>query len=296
MNRLIIAGFDVSAESATATDWAAREARRRGLPLEIIQAWPGSPSKAPGTGPAEHWGRRQLADQADEIRTRFPDLDVRATYVPDDPVAVLEAAADRATMLVLGSRGLGTLRGFVVGSVSQQVLGRADCPVVLVRAETPATDPDRQADEPAQPPGPGPGVTLGLDLEHPYEAALAFAFESASLRRVPLTVVRAWGPPPGSEYMAFAAIGGMDQELADDERRRLAAALAPWRAKYPDQPVATEVIRGHAGIVLVDEAAHAGLLVIGARHRSSPLGAHLGPVAHAVIHHVRCPVAVVPFR
>ncbi|MDH6121376.1 universal stress protein [Kitasatospora sp. GAS204B] len=295
MSRLIIAGFDVSTESTAATDWAAREARRRGLPLELIQAWPGSPSRPLGTGQAERWGRQRLADQADAIRARFPELDVRAAYVPDDPVAVLEAAADRATMLVLGSRGLGTLRGFVVGSVSQQVLGRANCPVVLVRAEPAAAAPGRQADEPPPAATGEPGVTVGLDLEHPYEKALAFAFEAASLHRVPLTAVRVWEPPPGSEYLTFGAIASMDEELEADERRRLDAALAPWRERYPDLPAATELLRGHAGIALVEAAAHAGLLVIGARHRSSPLGAHLGPVAHAVIHHVRCPVAVVPF-
>ncbi|MCX4744791.1 universal stress protein [Kitasatospora sp. NBC_01287] len=293
---MIIAGFDVSAESAAATDWAAAEAWRRGLPLEIVQAWPGSPGKSPGTGEAEAWGRQRLADQADRIRTRFPDLDVLATYVPDDPVTVLEAAAERATVLVLGSRGLGALRGFVVGSVSQQVLGHAPCPVVLVRDDPAAPARDRLVDGPPPTATAAPGVVLGLDLDHPSEQVLAFAFEAAALRRVPLTAVHAWEPPPGSEYMTFAAIASMDEELAADERRRLDGALAPWRQRHPDLRVVTELLRGHAGVTLVDAAAHAGLLVIGARHRSSPLGAHLGPVAHAVIHHVGCPVAVVPSR
>jgi len=61
-------------------------------------------------------------------------VEVRAAHLPGAAVTVLEAAGKNATMLLLGSRGLGAVQGFLVGSVSQEVLGRADCPVVLVRA------------------------------------------------------------------------------------------------------------------------------------------------------------------
>ncbi|MFB6716889.1 universal stress protein [Streptomyces sp. NPDC056358] len=44
---------------------------------------------------------------------------------------------------------------------------------------------------------------------------------------------------------------------------------------------------------LVRAAAGADLLVIGRHLRRSPLGAHLGLVAHAVLHHAATPVAVV---
>ncbi|MGW4898558.1 universal stress protein [Kitasatospora sp. NPDC004240] len=35
--------------------------------------------------------------------------------------------------------------------------------------------------------------------------------------------------------------------------------------------------------------------MVGRRSRHAPVGARLGPVTHAAIHHVRCPVAVVPY-
>ncbi|MCX5208225.1 universal stress protein [Kitasatospora sp. NBC_00240] len=287
---MMIVGFDGSGPSRAAVEWAAGEATRRELPLEILQARPWEPSGSQVTGQAERRGREQLAVQADDVRSRFPGLEVRAQHLPDDAVGVLKAASHRASVLVLGSRGLGALRGFLVGSVSQQVLGHAACPVVLVRPPSDLTD------------GPGPdnltqrGLVVGLDLAHPCPQVLAFAFETAALRGVPLTVLHAWGPPAGTEYMHFGAIGGLEDELAGPEREALEDAVKPWLAAFPDLPAATELLRSHAGLALVDAAATAELLVIGARHRRRTGGTHLGPVAHAVIHHVRCPVAVVPYH
>ncbi|WP_035844233.1 universal stress protein [Kitasatospora azatica] len=288
MGERVITGFDGSDPSRAAVEWAAREASRLELPLEVLQAWPWGPSRPLGTGQAERWGREQLAAQADTIRSRFPGLEVRATHVPDDAVAVLKAASDRAAILVLGSRRLSALRGFLVGSVSQQVLGHATCPVVLVRAPSDLTDGPSSDGSAEQ------GLVVGLDLAHPCQEVLAFAFEIAARRGVSLTVVHAWGPPAGTEYMHFGAIGGLEDELAEPERQALEEAVMPWLERYPDLPTETALLRGHAGLTLVDAAATAELLVIGARHRRSPVGAHLGPVAHAVIHHVGCPVAVVP--
>ncbi|MFS4095412.1 universal stress protein [Streptomyces sp. AF1A] len=45
---------------------------------------------------------------------------------------------------------------------------------------------------------------------------------------------------------------------------------------------------------IVDASREASLLVVGRRTRTSPLGTHVGHVAHAVLHHAPAPVAVVP--
>ncbi|MDF3142987.1 universal stress protein, partial [Streptomyces sp. T21Q-yed] len=55
-------------------------------------------------------------------------------------------------------------------------------------------------------------------------------------------------------------------------------------------------VEGHARRVLVDASHEADLLVVGARRREGHFGLQLGRVAHAVLHHSACPVAVVPHR
>ncbi|MGK4584729.1 universal stress protein [Kitasatospora sp. HPMI-4] len=292
----IVVGYDGSPESAAAVDWAAREAQRRRLPLELLQAWPWQPGQPLGSEEAKRWGKQQLAQREVELRALLPGLEVTAAHIPGGvPADVLEAAGRNAAMLVLGSRGLGALRGFLVGSVSQEVLARAACPVVLVRAGTTATDEHPAAPGPLAPAdAPYREVALGLDTGHPNDEALGFAFEAASVRSAPLRVVRAWGPPSGTEYLAFGSIGGVEKDLAMIEHDTLERQLAPWRQRYPKVEVVTAVALGSAAVTLLEETPQAGLLVIGRRSRRAPIGPRLGPVAHAVIHHARCPVAIVP--
>ncbi|MFJ6620809.1 universal stress protein [Kitasatospora sp. NPDC091335] len=277
----VVVGFDGSPESLAAAAWAAREAQRRGLRLDVLQAWPRPKHVPPGSESGDHPALAQLAEREGELRALVPEVTVAATSVAGDPVEALEAAGQGAAVLVVGSRGLGTLRGFLIGSVSQEVLRRAACPVVLVRAG--GDEPDGE-------------VMVGLDLGRPAEAVLAFAFEAAALRSAPLRVVHVWSPPAGSAYMSYGAIGGLEREASAAEDSGLAQALEPWRIHHPEVEVTTELIRGKPAVDLVDAAGSARLLVVGRRVRRMPLRHHhIGPVAHAAIHHVHCPVAVVPY-
>lgn len=70
--------------------------------------------------------------------------------------------------------------------------------------------------------------------------------------------------------------------------------LEPWREKYPTVVVEETLHEGRPAHVLIRAAGGAGLLVVGSRRRPTPMGPRTGPVAHALIHHVRCPVALVP--
>ena len=71
-------------------------------------------------------------------------------------------------------------------------------------------------------------------------------------------------------------------------------ALAPWRERYPDVPVAEHVELGSAGQVLLSVSGGAQLLVVGRRARRGAVGPRIGSVAHAALHLAPCPVAVVP--
>jgi len=74
----------------------------------------------------------------------------------------------------------------------------------------------------------------------------------------------------------------------------LSAVLQVWRDKYPGVEVVETVTEGRARSVPARAASGADLLVIGRRTPGRPVGPRTGPVAHAVIHHAGCPVAVVP--
>ncbi|MEV0189612.1 universal stress protein [Kitasatospora purpeofusca] len=283
MNGPVVVGFDGSPESLAATDWAAREARRRRLSLELLQAWPWPKTDVLGTDEAISWSRQRLAAREAELREALAGTEVASAHVPEDPVEALTAAGRSATLLVLGSRGLGTVHGFLVGSVSQQVLRRAECPVVLVRAEDPGAAGEETGD-----------VVVGVDLRHPCDALLAFAFGTAALRSVPVRIVHGWEPPVGSEYLSATAADGTARDLSAVDRDRLEALSAQWRDRFPAVGSTSSLVHASPAAALVDAAATAGLVVVGRHVRRWPTGPRLGPVAHAAVHHIGCPVAVVP--
>lgn len=98
----------------------------------------------------------------EDLRRRYPGLRVSAVQVDGKmPVPVLLAAADDAELLVIRSRGLSGIGGFLVGSVAPSVVARAGNPVVLVRAG----EPDASSPRPAEPSC--SEVVLGLDLRRP---------------------------------------------------------------------------------------------------------------------------------
>ncbi len=77
-------------------------------------------------------------------------------------------------------------------------------------------------------------------------------------------------------------------------RNLLGAVLRVWREKYSEVEVVETLAEGRAQSVLVRAATGAGLLVVGHHLAERPIGPRTGAVTHAVIHHVGCPVAVVP--
>ena len=78
--------------------------------------------------------REVLAERLAGLRTSHPDLVVRKLVVRDRPARSLVDESRRAQLVVVGSRGRGGLRGLLLGSVSQQLLHHAHCPVAVVRA------------------------------------------------------------------------------------------------------------------------------------------------------------------
>ncbi|WP_309053592.1 universal stress protein [Streptomyces sp.] len=288
MSREIVAGVDGSPESLAAADWAAREALRRGLPLRLAHAWRWEPLDLPLVQDPE--GQERAAeDVLREARTalarQYPEVSLTAELLRDTPVAALLGTGERAEMLVVGSRGHGAVAGFLLGSSGQQIIAGAARPVVAVRSRD---------GEPAEPPT---GEVLVGQLGSPEDSAavLRFAFETAAARGAPLRAVRAWSLPPLFAYSPAS------MQLADEagglvpyEEKALRDALAPWRERFPDVPVAEHVELGSAGQVLLSSSGAAQLLVVGRRARRGAVGPRIGSVAHAALHLAPCPVAVVP--
>jgi nucleotide-binding universal stress UspA family protein len=294
MTRPVVAGVDGSRESLAAADWAAREALRRGLPLRLVHAWEGLPEDDRDAGLPEvrapqYHARRVLRAALDRLNERYPQLYMAAEPVRRQPGPALIAAADDAELLVIGSQGLAGVGGLLSGSVAMATVAHAERPVVLVRAGETSAD-EHLPDGSCQASTRTPYRDVVVAVDGPCDDLLDFAFRAAELRWASLEAVHAWHVPLGR----IGPGNGERERIREEAARELTALLAPWRAKYPSVRVRQTLHEGRAAHVVARAAEAAGLLVVGRRRRRIAVGSHTGPVAHALIHHVHRPVALVP--
>lgn len=131
----VVVGVDGSARSLGAMRWAAAEAVARDAPLDVVHAWrlpvmTDWPMMMPDLSVIEEGGRaildKALADPALKGVRVHPHLSNQSAAR-----AVIELAAG-ASLVVIGTRGLGRITGALMGSVSRQLLQHSPCPVVVI--------------------------------------------------------------------------------------------------------------------------------------------------------------------
>ncbi|WP_127361128.1 universal stress protein [Actinacidiphila soli] len=214
-----------------------------------------------------------------------------AEKTPGSPVSRGRTTRKNAGLLVVGARGSGGFDGLAVGSVALRAAAAAACPVVMV-PELPA-DAGDEAEAPAA--GGSARVVAGLDAHEPVDEAADFAFAAAKAHDALLRVAHAWTLP--ATFVSPFMLDVTEKDRAtweDQEVLLLSDALRDWREKYPEVAVQPDVRLLHPAMALLTASTGAELLVIGRRTDPQTPEGRLGPVAHAVLHHARCPVAIVP--
>lgn len=147
-SHLIVVGIDGSEQSKSALRWAMEEARLRDAEVRVVHSWAAYPALYAGTPTtAADWdelrsGAERFVEEfvAETVPDRHGvDITTVAPQTAETAARTLVDLAEGADLLVVGSRGLGGFKGLLLGSVSQQCVQRAHCPVVIVRG-SPATN------------------------------------------------------------------------------------------------------------------------------------------------------------
>jgi nucleotide-binding universal stress UspA family protein len=140
MSRIVV-GADGSPGAQRALDWAIDEARRRSSTLVLVHAWQ-QPIYAGDPMAAAALASSDVQHDAEVAAGRV--LDAAVAGLPDDvphervlvqggaAEVLCEAARNGAELLVVGTRGHGSVASLLLGSVSQAAAHHSPCPVVIV--------------------------------------------------------------------------------------------------------------------------------------------------------------------
>jgi nucleotide-binding universal stress UspA family protein len=294
-NRRAVVGYDGTPAARRAVDWAADEATRRHLSLQVVHVVDrGLVEATPSIGTSsELSGAIALADAVttegvELVRQRHPRLRVVGTTLVGSPRTVLVEVARDADLLVVGGRDHGGAAATVLGSVATSTVAHAPCPVVVVRGDHVVT------------PGPRNPVVVGIDDSEPAAAALRHAADLAATAQAPLRIVCARRPLPLDGWIRAywqAVDPSHDATGISDEAGRavLGRARDAVQARQPEVAVQTVLAEGSPVGVILSHARDAALVVVGARARArgSLAGLVLGSVSQGVVHAAHCPVLVV---
>lgn len=170
----VIAAVDGSTHSRDALDWAAREASGRGLPLMVVHVR--LLTRRTGQEAQQREAEELLAESVRRVSRIAPGLRPTTLAPLDFPSAALVSLSREASLVVVGSRGLGGFRSLMLGSNSLATASMAKCPVVVINGGQPDEEPEGSGPERFR------DIVAGVAADESSEAVLEFAFETAAAR------------------------------------------------------------------------------------------------------------------
>ena len=193
---------------------------------------------------------------------------------------VRQARRMKADLILIGSRGLSDIRGFLLGSISRQVASITRCSVLVVK------QPIQQLRR----------VTLAVDDSKHSRTAARF-LRSRLLPDSTTTTILSSAERPVTDlavrYLSKAQVAELERLVVE----RATKLVTTLRDEFLKEGFAvdTDVQMGHVidRIVKQVEATHANLLVIGSRDLTKSEQLHLGSVSESLLRHAPCSVLIV---
>ncbi|MCP4227696.1 MAG: universal stress protein [Actinomycetia bacterium] len=270
-----IVGIDGSPGSTAALDWALARVALLG-PVEPVAAWhypwwalvPTATGTLvpPGDSEFQAITERVVANMLERVDNEDV-LDPQIIHAAAGTALV--TAADRGTLLVVGTRGRGAVAGSVLGSVSLHCVNHARVPVAIVPADIAAEDRFQR-------------VIVGIDGSDNADRAVQWAIDNTpSTSRIEL--INTWDP--GAAAVAEVAVLAMERS-EDFSTALVAEAIEAVRARAGEtgHKITGLSRQGDARRVLRAEAEQADMLVVGARGHQGVAHLLLGSVATALVH------------
>jgi nucleotide-binding universal stress UspA family protein len=304
--RRILCPIDFSDHSRHALDCAVALARWYGSDITVLHAytrWPPEdalpPSRMEG---ALYAPSPEVVIDRDGLRRRMQSFveesarDVACEVVLQETGDVhreilAQAASTAADLMVIGSHGRSGFERLLLGSITEKILRKAACPVMVVPPRAAGLDPSA--------PVRFKRILCPIDFSPGSEAALAYALSLAEEADARLTLVHTIEIPPELYPTSDARHVNVDEMRAAAEAARLRELRELVPAGVDDYcTVETTVTEGRASREIVRLAAERGsdLIVMGVQGRGAVDLLMFGSNTHEVIRAAPCPVLTIRAR
>lgn len=277
----VVVGVDGTRASVHAVRYAAAEAARLGVRVDVLHVVPDRrPSAGRDSLPAEDVSAAGRSTMRSTLERVGLDAAVPLTSHLEhgSVVATLVDAGRHARAMVLGSDRRPVSMRLLTGNVSTGVAARCSSPLVSVPETWGPEHPT--------------GVVLAALKHHQEsESLLAEAFALTRERGARLVVVHVVECTHRQDDLPW------DREPVRARQERvlhdLETLVGPWREEFPDVDVEVRSLQGQAAHSLVLATEHADEIVILRRAHGVPPATHLGSTGRMVLLHSHCPVRVV---
>jgi|KBSSwiStaDraftv2_1062776.scaffolds.fasta_scaffold171712_3 nucleotide-binding universal stress UspA family protein len=215
----VIAGIDGSPASESAALWAAQEAASRNVELRLIyvvNSVLGRPMPAESYRVEVGKAKTALAAVRKRVVSTIPEARVKTDFYEGNPAGVLVAESRFASLICLGTNGIGRFVKAVLGSTAETVANDSACSVALIRT-------------------PDSARTVGYQPQFIIAPVSEYADNSR--------VIRAAVHRARHHHAPVLALGIKDEDLGPTPRDMLDRIVDRWRKEYPDvtwYPVATK--------------------------------------------------------
>ncbi len=281
----ILLATDGSEDAARATDVASDLAKRAGSELHVVHVWHDVP------GFAHDFVKRELKRQGQEVLdaqvekiagtgATVAKAHLREGRTSNEVIALSEEIA--AGLLVVGSRGLGTVQRILMGSQSEEIVHHAHLPVLVLRGEDDVWPPQR--------------LVIGEDFSDGSRQAGDLAANIGGLYGARATLIFAHPDlpelPPGETPDAVQAV--LDMRGRDEDRLNERAAELEGVLRTRPQ---THVSNSYPAVALLEAAQdndRPTLIAVGSRGIAGLSRTRLGSVSTKAVTASHGPVLVCP--
>lgn len=255
-------GIDGSNAAIHAAKWAVAEAVSQNVPLRLIHAIPEQQADAPATDVNLdiEYGQSALRAASAVVHAMGQPVDIEANIVHVSPSAALIDQSRNATMVCVGSVGIGRVARKLLGSTAETVAKEAQCPVAVIRAGHDSSVPASGA------------IAVIVDDSESNDSVLDVGFREAELRTAPILALGAWR----------WGFGEIPYTQMNDR-------LSQWVTRYPDVHVRPAAARHGVAKFLTSTQDPVQLAVVGSEDANDvarivgPIDPHFGHTGRSVL-------------